>query len=84
VVPAYARSGLLHLTVLARAEIQLGDLAEAAATIRTGLGLLPAVQSPRGRGYLRRLRPLLARRIRSPVVAELLPDFDIALSGCDQ
>jgi hypothetical protein len=78
--PPYARSGLLHLTFLARAHLLRSDLPEAVAVMRTGLGLLPLVQSPRGRSYLRRLRPLLARRARSSVVSEFLPEFDAALS----
>nr|BFE61570.1 hypothetical protein GCM10020063_060960 [Dactylosporangium thailandense] len=78
--PAYARSALLHTTFLARAQLINGDLPEAVDALRTGIGLLPVVQSPRGRNYLRQLRPALARRSRSPVVAELLPQFDEALS----
>ncbi|MEH1013450.1 hypothetical protein V6U90_10085 [Micromonospora sp. CPCC 206060] len=79
--PPYARSGLLHLTFLARAHLLRGNLSEGVAVMRTGLGLLPQVQSPRGRNYLRRLRPALARRARSSSVAEFLPEFDTALSG---
>jgi hypothetical protein len=78
--PPYARSGLLHLTFLARAHLLRGDLPEAVAAMRTGVALLPLVQSPRGRSYLRRLRPVLARRARSSVIAEFLPEFDAALS----
>jgi len=78
--PAYARSGLLHLTFLARAHLLRGDLPEAVAVMRTGVGLLPVVQSPRARDYLRRLRPALARRARSGVVGDFLPEFDQALS----
>jgi hypothetical protein len=78
--PAYARSGLLHATFLAQAHLRHGDLAEAVATMRTCVGLLPVVQSPRGRNYLRQLRPALARRSRSAIVGEFLPEFDEALS----
>jgi hypothetical protein len=78
--PAYARSWLLHTTFLAQAYLRHGDLAEAISAMRTGVGLLPFVQSPRGRNYLRQLRPALARRSRSPLVAEFLPQFDEALS----
>lgn len=78
--PPYARSGLLHLTFLARAHLLRGDAPEAVAVMRAGLGLLPLVQSPRGRSYLRGLRPMLARRSRSAAVAEFLPEFDAALS----
>ncbi|MGC4773593.1 hypothetical protein ACLQ25_32095 [Micromonospora sp. DT44] len=79
--PAYARSGLLHSTFLARAQLQHGDVGEAIATMRAGIGLLPLVQSPRGRHYLRGLRPALARRSRSPVVREFIPEFDAAVSS---
>jgi hypothetical protein len=78
--PAYARSGLLHTTFLARACLLKGDLDEAVAALRTGIGLLPQVQSPRGRNYLRGLRPFLARRARSATVGDLLPELDAALS----
>jgi hypothetical protein len=78
--PAYARSGLLHSTFLAQAQLRCGDLAEAVRALQTGIGLLPMVQSPRGRNYLRQLRPALARRSRSPIIAEFLPQFDEALS----
>jgi hypothetical protein len=78
--PPYARSGLLHLSFLARAHLLRGDLPQAVTAIRTGLGLLPLVQSPRGRSYVRQLRPMLARRARSGVVGEFLPEFDTALS----
>ena len=78
--PAYARSALLHTTFLARAQLINGDVPAAVDALRTGIGLLPVVQSPRGRNYLRQLRPALARRSRSPIVAEFLPQFDEALS----
>ncbi len=78
--PPYARSGLLHLTFLARAHLLRGDLPEAVTVMRTGLELLPLVQSPRSRSYLRGLRPALGRRARARVVAEFLPEFDAALS----
>jgi hypothetical protein len=80
VAPLYARSGLLHLTFLARAQLLNGDLPQAVERMRAGLGLLPLVQSPRGRNYLRVLRPALARRARSSLVREFLPEFDEALS----
>ncbi|WP_432824747.1 hypothetical protein [Dactylosporangium sp. CA-092794] len=78
--PTYARSGVLHTSFLAQAHLRRGDLAEAVDALRSGIGLLPIVQSPRGRNYLRQLRPALARRSRSPIVAEFLPQFDEALS----
>lgn len=78
--PAYTRSGLLHATFLAQAHLRRGDLGEAVAAMRMGTGLLPLVQSPRGRGYLRQLRPALARRARSNIVSDFLPELDAALS----
>jgi len=78
--PAYPRSALLHTTFLARAYLLRGELAEAVTAMRVGLGLLAQVQSPRGRNYLRVLRPVLARRSRAGVVREFLPEFDEALS----
>lgn len=78
--PVYARSGLLHSTFLARAHLLNGDTAEGISTIRASLPLLPMVQSPRGRYYLRRLRPALARRSRAAPVREFLSEFDGALS----
>lgn len=77
---AYPRSALLHTTFLARAHLLHGDLREAVDAMRTAVGLLSQVQSPRGRTYLRSLRPALARRARSGVVAEFLPQLDEALS----
>ncbi|MFK3984989.1 hypothetical protein ACI2K4_32035 [Micromonospora sp. NPDC050397] len=76
----YARSALLHTTFLARAYLLHGDLAHAVASMRAAVGLLNQVQSPRGRAYLQSLRPALARRLRSPLVAEFLPELDEALS----
>jgi hypothetical protein len=78
--PIYARSGLLHTTFLARAQLLRGDLEATVVTMESALRLLPLVQSPRGRTYLRNLRPALARRSRSPVVSEFLPQLDAALS----
>jgi hypothetical protein len=79
--PPYARSGLVHSTFLAHAHLLRGDLPAAVAVLRTTLDLVPTVQSPRARHYLRRLRPALARRARSPVIGDFLPEFDAALSG---
>jgi hypothetical protein len=79
--PAYPRSALLHATFLARAHLLNGDLAEAVAATRTGLGLRAQVQSPRGRGYLHGLRTVMARRARSPLVRDLLDEFDEASSA---
>ena len=78
--PAYPRSALLHATFLARACLLGGDLEEAVTAMRTGLGLLAQVQSPRARGYLLGLRPVLARRSRSALVREFLDEFDEASS----
>jgi hypothetical protein len=79
--PAYPRSALLHATFLARAHLLKGDLEEAVAATRVGLGLRAQVQSPRGWGYLRALRSAMARRTRSPLVRELLDEFDEASSA---
>jgi hypothetical protein len=77
---AFPRSALLHATFLARAHLLHGDLEEAITAMRTGLGLLEQVQSPRGRSYLRALRSNIAKRSRSPVVRDLIDEFDEALS----
>ncbi|GIE99471.1 hypothetical protein [Paractinoplanes rishiriensis] len=77
--PAYARSGLLHSTFLAQALMQRGRTSEAIGVIRDGLPLLPTVQSPRSRSYLRVLRPVLGRHSRSAEVKAFLPEFDAAL-----
>jgi hypothetical protein len=69
----------LHSTFLARAHLMRGDLERGVEATRYALGCLEEVQSPRGRAYLRALRPALARRARSPLVADLLPHFDKAL-----
>jgi len=79
--PVYPRSALLHTTFLARACLLRGDLEEAVSATRTGLGLLAHVQSPRGRAYLRSLRPALARRSRSPLIRDFLDEFDAASSA---
>jgi hypothetical protein len=79
--PAYPRSAFLHTTFLARACLLRGDLERAVAAMRTGLGLLAQVQSPRGRTYLQELRPAMARRSRSPVVREFLDELDEASSA---
>jgi hypothetical protein len=78
--PVYPRSALLHTTFLARACLLSGDLEEAVGAMRTGLGLMTHVQSPRGRAYMRSLRSALGRRSRSPVVREFLDEFDAASS----
>jgi hypothetical protein len=78
--PAYPRSALLHSTYLVRACLLRGDLEQAVAAARAGLGLLPLVQSPRARGYLVGLRPEFARRSRSVIVRDFLAEFDEASS----
>lgn len=78
--PTYPRSALLHITFLARACLLRGDLDEAVGAMRTGLGLMAHVQSPRGRAYMRSLRSALSRRSRSPVVRDFLTEFDEASS----
>jgi hypothetical protein len=77
---AYPRSALLHTTFLARACLLRGDLDEAVTAMRSGLGLLGQVQSPRARGYLHGLRSAMGRRSRSEVVREFLDEFDEASS----
>lgn len=79
--PVYARSGLLHCIFLARAQLLFSDAEDAIASIRAGLGVLPLVQSPRCRHNLRGLRPLLARRSRSTIIRDFLPEFDAAISS---
>ena len=71
----------MDATFLARAHLLKGDLEEAVAATRTGLSLRAQVQSPRGRDYLRVLRSAMARRARSPLVRELLDEFDEASSA---
>ena len=75
----YPRSALLHSTFLAKAHLMRGNLEQCVEATRYAVKRLDEVQSPRGRMYLRALRPALARRARSRSVAELLPDFDEAL-----
>ncbi len=75
----YPRSALLHSTFLAKAHLMQGNLEQGVEATRYALDRLGEVQSPRGRMYLRNLRPALARRVRSGLVADLLPDFDKAL-----
>jgi hypothetical protein len=78
--PDYPRSALLHGSFLAKAYILRGDLDLAVDATRAALTRLGEVQSVRGRNYLRHLRAAFARRTRSAGLAELLPDFDRALS----
>jgi hypothetical protein len=75
----YPRSALLHSAFLAKAHLMRGDLEQGVEATRSALVRLDEVESPRGRAYLRALRPALARRARSRIVADLLPDFDRAL-----
>ena len=58
----YPRSALLHSTFLARAHLMQGNLEQGVQATRYALDRLGEVQSPRGRMYLRSLRPALARR----------------------
>ncbi len=76
----YPRSALLHGAFLAQACVLRGDFDQAVVVMRDGLALLTQVQSPRARNYLFNLRPLLARRSRSPVVRDFLAEFDGASS----
>jgi hypothetical protein len=75
----YPRSALLHSTFLAKAHLMRGDLEQGVEATRYALRRLDEVQSPRARAHLRALRPALARRARSRVMADLLPDFDRVL-----
>lgn len=77
--PRFPRSALLHRAFLAKAHLMRGNLEQGVATTRDALAHVEQVASPRGRGYLRELRPALARRARSRPVAELLGEFDEAL-----
>jgi hypothetical protein len=79
--PDYPRSALLHGAFLAKAHLMAGDLESAIATTRAALHCLAEVQSFRGRNYLGKLRPAFARRKRSPLVADFLPEFDEAVSN---
>lgn len=78
--PAYPRSAMLHGAFLTKAYLLSGELEAAVAAAQATLSRLSEVQSIRGITYLRRLRPAFARRSRSPVVAQFLPEFDKALS----
>lgn len=66
--------------VLTKAYLLSGELESAVAAARATLTRLSEVQSIRGITYLRRLRSDFARRHRSPVVSEFLPEFDKALA----
>ncbi|MEV7970540.1 hypothetical protein AB0O34_31815 [Sphaerisporangium sp. NPDC088356] len=78
--PHYPRSALLHGAFLTKAYLLNGELEAAVDAARATITRLSDVQSLRGITYLRQLRPAFARRSRSPVVSEFLPDFDRALS----
>ncbi|MFI0424568.1 hypothetical protein [Spongiactinospora sp. 9N601] len=77
--PDYPRSALLHGVFLTKAYLLSGELEAAVGAARAALTRLSEVQSIRGITYLRRLRPAFARRGRSLVVSEFLPEFDKAL-----
>ncbi|WP_084960204.1 hypothetical protein [Thermoactinospora rubra] len=78
--PDYPRSALLHGAFLTRAYLLQGELEAAVSAAREAITRLTQVQSLRGIACLRQLRPAFARRSRSPVVSEFLPEFDMALS----
>ena len=78
--PSYPRSALVHSAYLAKAHLMRGDLEQMITAMRWAIARLGEVQSPRGRTYLRQLRPALLRRKRSQVVADFLPELDEALS----
>ncbi|GAA2455927.1 hypothetical protein GCM10010191_89040 [Actinomadura vinacea] len=77
--PGYPRSALLHGAFLTKAHLLNGDLDAAVDAARAALTRLPEVQSIRGITYLRDLRSAFARRRRSEVVSDFLPEFDAAL-----
>ncbi|MDF5759027.1 hypothetical protein [Spongiactinospora sp. TRM90649] len=77
--PEYPRSAMLHGVFLTKAYLLRGEVEPAIGAARATLSRLSEVQSIRGITYLRRLRPAFARRSRSPVVSEFLPEFDKAL-----
>jgi hypothetical protein len=78
--PNYPRSALLHGAFLTNAYLLSGELEAAVSAARATLTRLEDVQSIRGLTYLRHLRPDFARRRRSRIVSEFLPEFDRALS----
>ncbi|WP_433496781.1 hypothetical protein ACQP1K_17500 [Sphaerimonospora sp. CA-214678] len=78
--PDYPRSALLHGAFLTKAYLLNGEMEPAVTAARATLTRLSEVQSIRGITYLRQLRPAFARRSRSPVVSEFLPEFDKALA----
>ncbi|WP_143219742.1 hypothetical protein [Actinomadura sp. CNU-125] len=77
--PDYPRSALLHGSFLTKAHLMHGDLDAAVHTARAALTRLREVQSIRGITYLRALRPAFARRQRSEVVSDFLPELDSVL-----
>lgn len=76
----FPRSALLHGAFLTKAYLMRGDLESAVDAARATFTRLSNVQSTRGITHLRELRPLFARRRRSPIVSDFLPEFDKALS----
>lgn len=78
--PDYPRAALLHGAFLTKAHLLNSDLDAAVHAAKASLARLPEVQSIRGITYLKRLRPVFARRKRSEVVSNFLPEFDEALS----
>jgi hypothetical protein len=78
--PLYPRSAMLHGTFLAKAYLLSGEPEQAVDSARAALTRLHEVQSLRGIECVRRLRPMFARRQRSQVVSEFLPELDEALS----
>lgn len=77
--PDYPRSALLHGSFLTKAHLMYGDLDAAVQAARAALTRLSEVQSLRGIAYLRGLRPAFARRGRSEIVSDFLPELDTAL-----
>lgn len=77
--PDYPRSAMLHGTFLTKAHLLLGDLDSAVHSARSALARTTEVQSIRAITELRSVRPAFARRQRSQVVSDFLPEFDAAL-----
>ncbi|MFI7449689.1 hypothetical protein ACIBQX_19495 [Nonomuraea sp. NPDC049714] len=74
--PEYPRSVVIHGAFLTKAYLLCGDTEAAVSAARATLGRLDEVQSIRSITYLRHLRPAFARRSRSAVVSQFLPEFD--------
>ncbi|WP_433194504.1 hypothetical protein ACQP1G_38005 [Nocardia sp. CA-107356] len=79
---SYQRSAVLHGCQLTHVHLMLRDYDGAVAAARGAAALLPSVQSGRCVAKLRTLHKAFARRRRSAVVAEFLPDLEETLQAC--